>query len=108
MTTQEPAAAIGGQRSSRPASNTERSRALRERRRRGQGPQLGQCLACGGIVQKLRQEAADRSELGRLLCRRCWLRSPEGRAADAQRKREARRRETQRAARLDCDRREQG
>jgi hypothetical protein len=91
MTTQEPAAAIGGQRSSRPASNTERSRALRERRRQGQGPQLGQCLACGRTIQQ-RLQAADRSELGRLLCRRCWLRSPEGRAADAARKREARRR----------------
>jgi len=67
------------------ASSTERSKALRERRRQGEGPQLVECLACGRTVQQLQQ--AERPEAERLLCSACWRRSPAGKAADAERKR---------------------
>jgi hypothetical protein len=50
----------------------------------GELPALPTCPQCGRTV------ISDRTAP---LCSRCWKRSPEGRAADAQRKRQARKRD---------------
>jgi ribosomal protein L32 len=54
-------------------------------RQAGDLPALPACPECGRTV------ISDRTAP---LCSRCWKRSPEGRAADAERKRQARKRDS--------------
>lgn len=95
-----------------PLTPAERQRAFRARQKAGESVPV--CSACGARLQLNRRERADRQDSG--LCWSCWIKTPDGQAAEAERKRkhveadpERRRLQVRKAAaRLRARRREQG
>lgn len=94
-----------------PLTPAERQRAYRARQKAGES--VPTCSACGAQLQLSRRARADRQGSG--LCWSCWIKTPAGQAAEAERKRKhveadpERRRQQVReaAARLRARRREQ-
>ena len=72
------------------SSSADRVRLFRERQRQGLAGPETYCLACGRRLRPLQQGQQRKEGNGGLLCAACWRRSPEGKAADAERKRIAR------------------
>lgn len=70
-------------------SSAQRMRALRERQRQGEAPDLRPCIACGRKTQQ-RQQGERTAAGAELLCSACWRRSPAGKAARAERVRQRR------------------
>jgi hypothetical protein len=77
------------------SSSADRVRLFRERQRQGLAEPEAYCLACGKRLRPLQQGQQRKEGNGGLLCAACWRRSPEGKAADAERKRIARARTKQ-------------
>jgi hypothetical protein len=78
-----------------PLTPAERQRAYRARKKAGEA--VACCSACGAKLQLSRRERDDRQGSG--LCWSCWIKTPVGQAAEAERKR--------RHAESDPDRRRQ-
>jgi len=72
-----------------PQSGAERTRLYRERLAANGAAQTRPCLACGRLIQLLKQVDRGSPELN-LLCNPCWRKSPAGKAVQAERKRLAR------------------